>query len=680
MGDESNFQETERAWKYHSGDDTAWANPNFNDTYWGSLKPAKYSHTIKDYTGIAWFRYKITITDSLINKPLAFVLKHFGASEIYFQGRLLKKYGTVSANNQSGYGYDPGGEPVKFVVSEPGEYVIAVRYSNHNSEYYLKTYNEDFAGFTCEILDEETASWKYKYLNLFESVLFAFSIGFFFILGLLHCAIFFFYKRERSNLYYTVFAFSLAIYFLVLLTSHNISDPSTILFLKQVSEFLGIIQSLSLLALVYSFTYTKMPKRFWVGFVIGLITLVLFFVAIKAAVIISGFLQILCYIDGLRLIIIRLLKKYDPDKKRKKRLKYAFLILGLILIITAFINYIIPLVIIGVLIFLLFLPLVGSIFVIPIYMSIRHARSFSTANKNLEEQLIRVQELSAKSLEQEKEKQKIIEVQKEHLEVQVKERTAELVQKNQEITDSINYAKRIQSAILPPLDNICSVFPDSFVLYKPKDIVSGDFYWLKENENGFLIAAADCTGHGVPGAFMSVISSEKLTIAAQQTSHVSEILKLTNLGIKSSLRQTNSDDSTRDGMDISLCHFDKQFLNVTYAGANRPLWLIRKNSEVITEIKATKTAIGGLTNDDQNFDSNMLQLSKEDTLYLFTDGYADQFSPQDKKLMTRKFKELILSIQNKNMQAQKEFLEDFINNWKGNMEQTDDILVIGIRV
>jgi serine phosphatase RsbU (regulator of sigma subunit) len=250
----------------------------------------------------------------------------------------------------------------------------------------------------------------------------------------------------------------------------------------------------------------------------------------------------------------------------------------------------------------------------------------------------------------------------------------------QEITDSINYSKRIQTAILPLAEPIKKAFRDSFILFKPKDIVSGDFYWFTENENGYLIAAADCTGHGVPGAFMSVINSEKLTEASLLSSNVSELLHRTNLGVKKTLRQTESEDSTRDGMDICLCHFDKSLSFVTYAGANRPLWLIRNGTTEITEIKATKAAIGGLTPDDQEFSSNMIQLKKGDTLYLFTDGFADQFSPQDKKLMTRKFKEILISIQDKTLEEQKNFLGAFIEEWRGDMEQTDDILVIGVRI
>ena len=217
-------------------------------------------------------------------------------------------------------------------------------------------------------------------------------------------------------------------------------------------------------------------------------------------------------------------------------------------------------------------------------------------------------------------------------------------------------------------------------MFKPKDIVSGDFYWFINNEDGYLIAAADCTGHGVPGAFMSVLSSEKLSLAAQQSSHVSEILQKANVGIKKSLRQSDSQDSTRDGMDVSLCAFNKDLSQLEYAGANRPLWIIRKDQLEIEEIKATKVAIGGLTEDTQEFVKHTIDLQKGDSVYLFSDGYADQFSPQDKKLMTRKFKEIILSIQNKTMEEQKEYLGSFIDEWKGNMEQTDDILVIGVRV
>ena len=254
---------------------------------------------------------------------------------------------------------------------------------------------------------------------------------------------------------------------------------------------------------------------------------------------------------------------------------------------------------------------------------------------------------------------------------------------NHEITDSIQYAQRIQQAILPTKETIAKAFPQSFVLFKPKDIVSGDFYWFQQIDDKQFIAACDCTGHGVPGALMSMVATDMLNESLVHTKDVGLILSQTNKSIKTALKQTNEDDSTRDGMDLALCCFsnlESENAIVTYAGAYRPLWLIKKDAKEITEYKATKAAIGGLTDENQVFESHTIPLQKGDTIYLSSDGYADQFSPADKKLMTKKFKEILLSIQHLNMTEQQSYLDQFITDWKGNMEQTDDILVIGVRV
>lgn len=253
--------------------------------------------------------------------------------------------------------------------------------------------------------------------------------------------------------------------------------------------------------------------------------------------------------------------------------------------------------------------------------------------------------------------------------------------KNEEITASITYARRIQQAKLPHKQEIFDELPNSFVLFKPKDIVSGDFYFFYKNDKNILISAADCTGHGVPGALMSMVGSEQLNDAVIQTTDTSEILKLINKGIKASLKQTNSDESTRDGMDIALCSINKENSELQYSGANRPLWLIRKGKQEVEEIKATKKAIGGLTENDTDFESHKLKLEPGDTFYIFSDGYADQFSGKSsKKLMTKRFKEILLEIQSKTMQEQEEHLDKFIEEWKSGAEQIDDILVIGVRM
>ncbi|HTB05607.1 MAG TPA: tetratricopeptide repeat protein [Bacteroidia bacterium] len=271
-------------------------------------------------------------------------------------------------------------------------------------------------------------------------------------------------------------------------------------------------------------------------------------------------------------------------------------------------------------------------------------------------------------------------------------------EKNLEITDSINYAKRIQHAILPDEEVLKKILPQSFVLFMPKDIVSGDFYFVKESKDTIFLAAADCTGHGVPGAFMSMIGSEKLHEAVQQSNDTAQILQVLNKGIKSSLHQSGS-ESTRDGMDIALISMAPlnspeggtlsksptseggEAVVLNFSGANRPLWIIRKGAAEIEELKADKKAIGGFTEEEQSFERKEISLNKGDTFYIFSDGYADQFGgEQGKKLSTRKFKEILLNIQNKSMLEQRTYLEGFIDSWKAEKEQLDDILIIGVRI
>jgi len=281
--------------------------------------------------------------------------------------------------------------------------------------------------------------------------------------------------------------------------------------------------------------------------------------------------------------------------------------------------------------------------------------------------------------------------QKQKSNFELAEKNKIIEEKNKDITDSINYAKRIQSSFLAPLNEITASLPNSFVLFKPKDIVSGDFYWFEKKDNKIFIAACDCTGHGVPGAIMSMLGADKLNEALAQTTDVSLMLNAVNRGVKKALRQSGNEDSTRDGMDIALLSFKESSQKhvvsgaepskeIEYAGANRPLYIIRNSSTILEEIKPTKSAIGGLTSDEQIFTKHTIQLNKGDTVYISSDGFADQFSPDDKKLMTKKFKEILVSIQDKTMEEQKNYLDTFIENWKGNMEQTDDVLVIGIRI
>jgi ligand-binding sensor domain-containing protein/serine phosphatase RsbU (regulator of sigma subunit) len=277
------------------------------------------------------------------------------------------------------------------------------------------------------------------------------------------------------------------------------------------------------------------------------------------------------------------------------------------------------------------------------------------------------------------------------LEDKVEERTLELKDTNSklnvaftDIKDSINYAQRIQQAILPVEQKIKDVLPDSFILFKPRDIVSGDFYWFgmveKNKETYYIIAAADCTGHGVPGAFMSMIGNTILNeiVVTKEIIEPSEILSQLHNGVRKALKQ--NENESRDGMDISLCCLNLKSKEVIFAGAFNPLWILRNNKSVEI-IKATKSAIGGFTSDRQIFESHKVVLEKGESIYLFTDGYADQFGGENgKKLTTKKFRDTIVSLHEKPMKEQGFFLDNFIEIWRGSEFQVDDILVIGVRL
>ena len=274
---------------------------------------------------------------------------------------------------------------------------------------------------------------------------------------------------------------------------------------------------------------------------------------------------------------------------------------------------------------------------------------------------------------------------------QIKEAEGIIREKNKDITDSIIYAKKIQESILPQLNILHTQFSNSFVFYQPKDIVSGDFYWFtlagdsKQTTNEtqlpyLIIAAADCTGHGVPGAFMSMVGTNLLShiVLEGEIKKPSDALTELDRRIKKALKQEDEQTESRDGMDIALCSINKEKHILHYAGANRPLLIIRDRK--LIEYTPTKLPIGGRHTEDKFFQNHTIELCKGDCIYMFTDGYCDQFGgPNGKKFMKKKFYELLLNVSSENMQKQKNIIDEAINNWKGLMEQTDDMLVIGIK-
>jgi len=284
---------------------------------------------------------------------------------------------------------------------------------------------------------------------------------------------------------------------------------------------------------------------------------------------------------------------------------------------------------------------------------------------------------------------KLVEEQKHEVEIQKQEaeHQKELVQeKQQEIIDSITYAKRLQTAILPPASYINQFLPDNFVLYKPKDIVAGDFYWMEtiSNSNGdnkeelIFIAAADSTGHGVPGAMVSIVCSNALNKALKEfgrtkTGHILD--KTTDLVLETF---SKSGEEIKDGMDISLLCIDKQNKKIYWSGANNQLWYIFDNK--LTEVKADKQPIGK-SDKRQPFTTHEIDWKTGTTFYLMSDGLPDQFGgPKGKKFKYKQLEEILLSVNNESLNFQSEILNQKFEDWKGELEQVDDVLLIGIKV
>jgi serine phosphatase RsbU (regulator of sigma subunit) len=657
-------------WKYQNGDDLLWSSVSFDDSKWdtASTKLATAERKRIGFTGNAWFRKQITADSGTV---IGLQVTQNGASDLYFDGQLICHFGNVAPDRAHELRYDPKLIPLSIPVSKSGQHLIAIRYSNHADSPVAR-------GFVIGTMDANSASYWSTEFGIGSTFFLSILEGFFTGLALLHFFMFFYYKAQKSNLYYGLFTAGISLEFTCVYIARMYHEPGTY-------EFFGLLQNLlypciliSLLCFVHILFNRPFTKFFWFNFSIAAADLVLEFFHLPYLLLILVFLLLSISVYTVIQTAKAIIRKQDGARILGAGMLMFFISLsvyGLRLILFSEVhlnNYdwvntlFIAFLIVGVL-------------SIPISMSLYLARQFSTINKTI--------------IAQEAEKKKILEGQKEELERQVEERTAEVVhqkkiieEKNKDITDSINYAKRIQEAILPAKEIKYRIFPDSFVFFQPRDIVSGDFYWFSEKNGKKIIAAADCTGHGVPGAFMSMIGNAFLNeiVNEKGINKPSAVLDQLKINIITSLNQsataeTEGNKKVNDGMDIALCALDEQNGLLEFAGANNPLWLVRNGACI--EFKADKQPVGLHSAESKPFTLHSIPVQKGDTFYVFTDGFADQFGgSKGKKFKYKQMQELILSMQDKKMSEQEKILEQTINNWKGFMEQVDDILVIGVRI
>ncbi|MDW8296664.1 MAG: 7TM diverse intracellular signaling domain-containing protein [Raineya sp.] len=317
-----------------------------------------------------------------------------------------------------------------------------------------------------------------------------------------------------------------------------------------------------------------------------------------------------------------------------------------------------------------------------ILLSLALADKINTLRKEIAQKALEKERLEK---EKERERRELIEQQNEKLEQLVAERTQELYEQNKQITDSIKYAQRIQQAILPSKTQLTRVFPEAFIYFKPRDIVSGDFYWFAEKDNKAIIAVVDCTGHGVPGAFMSMIGNTLLNqiILERGITRPAEVLNQLHEEVKFALKQDDlTEEGSHDGMDISLVVFHELHNILEFAGANNSLYLIRNGR--LEEILGDRMGIGGVRKSpDERFHNRVIKLGEVDTyVYMATDGYADQLGgAKGKKFLHSNLKKLFVELSKMpSFKAQHLHLNKTMEEWKGNEKQIDDQLIIGFKI
>lgn len=699
-----------KQWKYTTNDNPQYALPTFNDSLWSNIQPNIYTDSVSSeiFGSIIWFRHYFSVDSSLTQKILAFDIMHFGASEIYIDGKLIKRFGKVSGDLEKEKAFIPE-LPVLFSVADTKKHLLAIRYSNLNASNYLKKYDENTGGINIKLISDAYDGIRAKKQSNALSFLILCLFGFSFTLFVVHFLLYVFYRKQKENLYFSLFMFVFSLVVVKPFMLNAIHVPSIYLFYMYYSNILPLFSMFLLVICMYVLFKPQYQKiSFIIGCLLTLLVILSEYIEAFSFLNLSSWFMIILYmgIESIRSVLTGIKRKQEGSKIVGAGVSIFFLIvLGAVLIsiITSQIKSEVTLGLSGILIILFMLLMIMSI---PLSMSIYLARKFALTNQSLEHRLIEVEQLSEKTLKQEKEKQQLLASQNEYLESQVKERTEEVVkqkeiieEKHKEITDSIAYAKRLQEAILPSQEFINQQIQQNFVLYKPKDIVAGDFYWAENIGNLFFIAAADSTGHGVPGAMVSVVCSNALNRSVKEfnLTETGKILDKTRELVIETFEKNNTE--VKDGMDISLLCIDKQNQKIFWSGANNPLWFIqntvtssevekstfsgidsaRQNIELI-EIKADKQPIGK-SYDIKSFNTHEIEYKVGTSFYLFTDGLADQFGgPKGKKFKYKQFEELLVSINELAMKEQAILINQKFEEWRGILDQVDDLCIIGIRV
>ncbi len=644
-------------WKYHPGDDSTWAEKNYNDSNWQKLRNNFRMDSIKAGTwqGIGWFRKEFRIDSTMFNKAVAFLVDQRGASEIYLNGKLIKKYGTFRKGNVKEEAYNPQSIPFTVVFDTSITQVLSVRYANHKAQIYYDRYPGPgaFAGFNLSIGNSDNAILAKMRNVLLSLVLLATIGGIVLAFAILHLLIFFFYSREKENLYYALFAGSMALFLSMALytnNSHSVSDLHYIL--NTFSIIFVAIMFVSYNFFLYLIFYDKMPKQTWAIVIVGaiLIILLIFFFS-KTWMFNYVFFPFLLLLtaEGLRVIILAM--------KRRKRNAYVIGIGVLVFFV-----------------FIIFIPLssllsihlpqwFGFIYIycgflsLPISMSIYLARESARTKIDLENRIIEVQELSEKAIEQEKKEAQLrIEQEKERAEHE--RRTRELEE-----------ARQMQLAMLP---KEIPYFPNlEIATYtKPATEVGGDYYDFMKSENGTLtLIIGDATGHGLKAGTM-VTATKSLFNSLGSKDDIVEIMNDFNRSFYN-MKLHNL------AMCMTLLKIGNNKLDIGSAGMP-PALVYRKATGKVDEILLKGMSLGSMK--EFPYYKETYELSSGDLILLMSDGFPERFTANKEMIDYGKGKEILSEVGTSSPNEVIDYFVRYGDDWANGHPQEDDVTFVAIKI
>ncbi len=710
--DSVNGLHIDKYWKFHTGDNMEWANPSFDDRSWDTLSAdnsyKNYDRNIKklEQAGNGWFRIHLKVVPSLFNKTVLLLIQQSGASEIYLDNKLVQHFGKLG-NAQTEVPFDPKQSLYFLHLGGDTSQVIAVRLSIH--KFWKEKFPDEI--FSLNLAPVSSANEvEFNNLNGLGVIIFSIIFGVFLTFSIFHLLLFLYYRKVLSNLYYSLFTFILSLFYLTPFLVYLTPNPLFHSLLYEINHYLVPPCFFLIVLLLYSIFGRKLNWFFWVLAGLTVFT--------DAALYVKGNNGAFSYSMMIQAIsacfsgIFMIIRGIREKKQGVWILATGFFIfLGLMLLVLLYVTiksfFIHDIdtgfnggLLVAIILFI-------WVFSIPASMSVYLAGDFARTNKKLALELVHVKQLGEQNLQKEIEKQEIIKGQKQELETKVREATAEILQqkdelaeKNRDITDSINYAQRIQTAILPDNTLLDQALGEYLVLFRPKDVVSGDFFWCHRINDKVIFAVADCTGHGVPGAFMSMIGISLFNeiVLGKGITDANAILDELRRKLSATLQQNTEHPSNRDGMDVALCVWNKNDNVLQFAGANNRLYLVSKDIAVngsvqeservklsnnhLLEILPDKQPIGYQEDKmDNPFTKSIIQLNKGDTIFISSDGFTDQFGgDKNKKFTSKKFKALLASLTDKSVEEQKATLEQVLENWKKSEIQTDDICVVGVKI